>query len=69
MRLRTSKLTINRGIDDDEDSEEDFKQDEPIGKQILIIFNHFLLMNNDCLKPVIHFLNLTTCVYFRIKLK
>ncbi|XP_045171831.2 GPN-loop GTPase 1-like [Mercenaria mercenaria] len=32
MRLRTSKLTINRGIDEeeDEDSEEDFRQDDPV---------------------------------------
>lgn len=35
VRLRTSKLTINPGVvddDDDVDSEEDFRQDEPIGK-------------------------------------
>ncbi|XP_060566349.1 GPN-loop GTPase 1-like [Ruditapes philippinarum] len=33
IRMRTSKMTINRGIDDDEDSEEDFKQDEPIDEE------------------------------------
>jgi hypothetical protein len=31
-------MTINRGIDDDEDSEEDFKQDEPIGKEKVTLF-------------------------------
>jgi hypothetical protein len=31
-------MTINRGIDDDEDSEEDFRQDEPIGIEIFTLF-------------------------------
>lgn len=43
MRLRTSKLTINRGFadDEDEDSEEDFRQDEPIDEDELKEYQSF----------------------------
>ena len=33
MRIRTSRMALNPGLaDDEEDSEDDFRQDEPIGK-------------------------------------